>query len=77
MDMPVPHATKYVYRIRCSNGALVEHLQIYGETESHARERLMQMYHHCEVLEVVVAAATSRQLSTEFVDVLSSIVNVE
>lgn len=72
MDMPVPHMTKYVYRIRCNNGALVEHLQIYGETESLARERLMQMYHHCEVLEVVVAA-TPRQLSTDFVDVLSNI----
>ncbi len=72
--MPVPQMTKYVYRIRCSNGALVEHLQIYGETESLARERLMQMYHHCEVLEVSIAA-TSRQASTDFVDVLSNIVD--
>ncbi len=72
--MPVPHKTKYIYRIRCNNGALVEHLQIYGETESLARERLMQMYHHCEVLEVSIAA-TSRQASTDFVDVLSNIVD--
>lgn len=72
--MPVPHATKYVYRIRCSNGALVEHLQIYGETESLARAKLMQMYHHCEVLEVVIAA-TPRQLSADYFDVLSTIVD--
>jgi hypothetical protein len=74
MDMPVPNMTKYVYRIRCNNGALVEHLQIYGETESLARERLMQMYRNCEVLEVSVAV-TSRQVSTDFADVLSNIVD--
>ncbi len=76
MDMPVQQMTKYVYRIRCNNGAMVEHLQIYGETESVARNRLMQMYHNCEVLEVSVAP-TSRQLSTDYVDVLSNIVDSE
>jgi len=65
--------TKYVYKIRCSNGALVENLQIYGKTEDASRIRLMQMYRHCEVLDVSVAA-TARQLSTDFGDVLDNIV---
>lgn len=72
--MPGQKITKYVYRIRCNNGAIVDYLQIYGETEGAARDRLMQMYRHCEVLEVSIAAS-SRQMSTDFVDVLDNIVN--
>jgi len=72
MDMPTQKRTKYVYKIRCNNGAIVDNLQIYGTTESVARDRLMQMYRHCEVLDVSIAA-TARQLSTDFVDVLDNI----
>ena len=42
--MPFPDMTKYVYKIRCSNGAIVDSLQIYGKTEDDARAKLMQMY---------------------------------
>lgn len=41
---------KYVYQIRSRNGVVVNNLQIYGRTEEEAREKLMQMYHHCEIL---------------------------
>jgi hypothetical protein len=48
---------KYVYQIRSRNGVVVNNLQIYGRTEEDAREKLMQMYMHCEILESAVAAA--------------------
>ncbi len=73
MDMAVRKRTKYVYKIRCVNGAVVDNLQIYGQTEGAARERLMQMYRHCEVLDVAVAL-TARQQSTDFADVLDNII---
>jgi hypothetical protein len=41
---------KFSYRIRCRNGAVVENLQINGELELPAREKLMRMYPNCEVL---------------------------
>jgi hypothetical protein len=41
---------KYVYKIRSRNGVVVNNLQIYGRTEEEAREKLMQMYRHCEIL---------------------------
>ena len=47
--------TKYVYQIRCRNGAIVENLQIYGKGEEEARRKLQQMYHHCEILDERVA----------------------
>jgi len=46
---------KYVYQIRSRNGVVVNHLQIYGHTEEEAREKLMQMYRNCEILEFGVA----------------------
>lgn len=47
---------KYIYQIRSRNGVIVNNLQIYGRTEEEAREKLMQMYHHCEILECNMAA---------------------
>jgi hypothetical protein len=52
MNKPV----KYVYQIRSRNGVVVNNLQIYGRTEAEAREKLMQMYTHCEILEYTMAA---------------------
>lgn len=69
-----PQMTKYVYKIRCSNGAVVDYLQIYGKTEEDSREKLMQMYRNCEVLNVSVAT-NPRQLSTDYDDVLNSIID--
>lgn len=72
--MPFPlNMTKYAYKIRCSNGAVVDNLQIYGKTEDEARAKLMQMYLHCEVLNISTAF-NSRQSSTDFDDVLDRII---
>lgn len=43
--------SKFLYQIRCRNGAVVDNLQIIGELEMQAREKLMQMYPHCEILQ--------------------------
>lgn len=71
--MPAPQMTKYVYKIRCSNGALVDHLQIYGKTEEDSREKLLQMYRNCEVLNVSIAT-NARHSSTDYDDVLDRII---
>jgi hypothetical protein len=71
--MPFPNMTKYVYKIRCSNGAVVDNLQIYGKTEDESRARLMQMYFNCEVLHIAVASS-ARESSTDYNDVLDRII---
>ncbi|HSH54886.1 MAG TPA: hypothetical protein VK974_01035 [Methylophilaceae bacterium] len=53
--MQAPAMTKYVYQIRCRNGAIVENLQIYGKDEDEAKRKLQQMYHNCEILNARVA----------------------
>lgn len=71
--MPFPQMTKYVYKIRCNNGAIVDNLQIYGKTEDDSRAKLTQMYRNCEVLNIAIAAIP-RQLSTDYDDVLDRII---
>lgn len=61
--------TKYVYKIRCRNGAIVENLQILGQNEEEANRKLQQMYTHSTILEVN-ALENSRLTNTTFEDVL-------
>lgn len=70
--MAAPQMTKYMYKIRCSNGAIVDNLQIYGKTEDESRAKLVQMYRNCEVLNISIAAS-ARQASTDYDDVLDRI----
>lgn len=68
MEKPV----KYMYKIRSRNGAIVSNLQIYGRTEQEARNKLEQMYRHCEIIEYGVAPVElSGNFSCE--DILDSI----
>lgn len=43
--------TKYDFRIRTRNGAVVENLSIYGKDEPDAQRKLRQMYNGCEIIE--------------------------
>lgn len=43
--------TKYGFRIRTRNGAVVDNLSIFGRDEADARRKLRQMYNDCEILE--------------------------
>ncbi len=70
--MQAPALTKYVYQIRCRNGAMVDNLQIYGRNQQEARRKLQQMYHHCEILEERVAQA-ERMGAVSYEDVLNII----
>lgn len=63
------HLTKYVYKIRCRNGAIVENLQILGNNEEEANRKLQQMYTHSTILDVS-ALETNRLNNTSFEDVL-------
>lgn len=42
--------TKFIFQIRSRNGAVVDNLQIYGQSLEDARRKLNQMYIHCEIL---------------------------
>ncbi len=53
--MSIAKPVKYMFRIRSRNGAIVNNPQIYGRTEQEARDKLEQMYRHCEILESGVA----------------------
>lgn len=48
--MQPPSLSKFGFRIRTRNGAVVEQLFINGQDEAEALRRLQQMYHHCQVL---------------------------
>lgn len=67
--MTLNNLTKYVYKIRCRNGAVVENLQILGNNEEEANRKLQQMYTHSTILEVH-ALETNRLNNTSFEDVL-------
>lgn len=71
--MKPPARTKYVYKIRSRNGALVEKLQIYGATPEEAKKKLMQMYIGCEILEETAIEPTSDG-NEKFDDVIDLII---
>ncbi|HAF01903.1 MAG TPA: hypothetical protein DCO68_07265 [Methylophilaceae bacterium] len=66
--------TKYCYKIRSRNGAVVDGLQIYGRTEEDARTKLYQMYHNCEVI-TSGALSLDRPANSSYEDVLDLIVS--
>lgn len=70
--MHAPLITKYVYRIRTQNGAVVDNLQIYGKDESESLKKLQRMYHRCEVLETRMLAP-ERSANASYEDVLDLI----
>jgi hypothetical protein len=45
------NTNKYGFRIRTRTGMVVENLSIHGRDEADAQRKLLQMYHHCQVLE--------------------------
>lgn len=65
--------TKYAFRIRTRTGMVVENLSIHGRDEADAQRKLMQMYHHCQVIECrsLAQAADSRTDHVSFEHVLS------
>mgnify|MGYP000844691865 FL=1 len=48
--MPPVSITKYDFRIRTRNGAVVENLSIFGRDEVEAERKLRQMYNGCGIL---------------------------
>jgi hypothetical protein len=71
-----PSRTKYIYRIRSRNGAIVENLQIYGKDAEDAKRKLMQMYINCEILEEKVLQPEHHG-NGSFEDVINLIVSSE
>lgn len=73
--MPVANmTTKYGFRIRTRSGLVVENLTIHGRDEADAQRKLLQMYHHCQVLEcrpVVGGRPLPKAEDVSFEDVLS------
>jgi hypothetical protein len=59
---------KYVFNIRCTNGAVVNNLRINGYTREEAESKVRQMYRHCEILDT--EATQTRAQSYSYDDVL-------
>lgn len=67
--------TKYGFRIRTRNGAIVENLSIFGRDASEAQRKLLQMYMGCEILATFCVPATlpARGSTASFEDVMELI----
>ena len=67
--------TKYGFRIRTRNGAIVENLSIFGRDASEAQRKLLQMYMGCEILDTycVPATAPARAGNANYEDVVDLI----
>ena len=73
--MQLAVSTKYGFRIRTRNGAVVDNLLIFGKDEPDAERKLRQIYLGCEILEarrLVIQASRSGPVTYEdFVDLIS------
>lgn len=71
--------TKYGFRIRTRNGAIVENLAIFGRDESEAQRKLLQMYKGCEILDTICLPAPShgRVAHASYEDVVDLITTPE
>lgn len=74
MHVKPPARTKYIFKIRSRNGAIVENLQIYGKDAEEAKKKLMQMYINCEILEEKIIQP-EHVGNGSFEDVINLIVN--
>jgi hypothetical protein len=73
--MQLAVSTKYGFRIRTRNGAVVDNLLIFGKDEPDAERKLRQIYLGCEILEarrLVIQASRSGPVTYEdIVDLIS------
>ena len=71
----LPSATKYGFRIRTRNGAVVDKLSICGRDENDAERKLRQIYLGCEIIEskrmVVPMQRSSPVTYEDVVDLIS------
>jgi hypothetical protein len=66
-------AAKYIYQIRSRNGVVVENLQIFGRSETEARQKLQKMYVHCEILDCRVLSGI-KPATSNYEDILDLLV---
>jgi hypothetical protein len=63
---------KYVFNIRCTNGAFVNNLKINSYSREEAESKIRQMYRHCEILNSEVTNIKAQTYSYDDVlDILS------
>jgi hypothetical protein len=62
---------KYGFRIRTRTGMVVDNLTIHGRDEADARRKLLQMYHHCQVLECRPFGASPQRDLASFEEVIA------
>jgi hypothetical protein len=65
--------SKYVFNIRCRNGAIVNNLKINGKTYEEAQKKVEQMYRYCEILQSDLMISTAKPSDANFEDVLELI----
>lgn len=72
--MQLSTATKFGFRIRTKNGAVVDNLSFSGKDEPDAERKLRQIYMGCEILEAKpLVAPTQRARTMNFEDVVDLI----
>lgn len=73
--MKAPAVSKYSFRVRTRNGAVVENILIAGQDQKDAERKLLQMYKGCEILDSRCHSAmpTARPGPTNYEDVMNLI----
>ncbi len=76
--MNPPFLSKYSFRVRTRNGAVVENILIAGQDEKDAERKLLQMYVGCEILDSHLHSAMTmtRPGHASFEDVMNLITTI-
>ena len=64
---------KYGFRIRTRSGGLVENLQVHARDRAEAESKIIQIYHHCEILDCQEVTPTLKKEGLDLEDVISLI----
>jgi len=66
---------KYGFKIRTRGGMTVENLMVQAPDRTEAENKLGQIYHHCEILECLELAQTTRGEALDLEGMISLISN--
>ena len=71
--------SKFGFRVRTRNGAVVENILIAGQDQKDAERKLLQMYQGCEILDsrCCSAASMTRPGLTSYEDVMNMITSIQ
>lgn len=62
---------KYDFSIRTRDGQLIKRLMIAGKDQEDAERKLMQMYHHCEIVQKKMIKPGQKSIGQDFASLLA------